>query len=194
MVRRREWRLRNPAGSRRSRPRLDAWPATPAATAKEGGGGRGAEEAAGALFRARTAADAIRSALAQTRQALQSPDMKSAVVNTDLEAPYAEYERGLAGLLEKRRAAEAALTAIVSEYVDRTLPAPAATAKEGGGGRGAEEAAGALFRARTAADAIRSALAQTRQALQSPDMKSAVVNTDLEAPYAEYERGLAGLH
>ncbi|QCF49406.1 UNVERIFIED_ASMBLY: large tegument protein [human gammaherpesvirus 4] len=102
--------------------RLDAWPATPAATAKEGGGGRGAEEAAGALFRARTAADAIRSALAQTRQALQSPDMKSAVVNTDLEAPYAEYERGLAGLLEKRRSAEAALTAIVSEYVDRTLP------------------------------------------------------------------------
>ncbi len=101
--------------------RLDAWPATPAATAKEGGGGRGAEEAAGALFRARTAADAIRSALAQTRQALQSPDMKSAVVNTDLEAPYAEYERGLAGLLEKRRAAEAALTAIVSEYVDLLL-------------------------------------------------------------------------
>ncbi len=33
--------------------------------------------------------------------------MKSAVVNTDLEAPYAEYERGLAGLLEKRRSAEA---------------------------------------------------------------------------------------
>ncbi len=108
--------------------RLDAWPATPAATAKEGGGGRGAEEAAGALFRARTAADAIRSALAQTRQALQSPDMKSAVVNTDLEAPYAEYERGLAGLLEKRRAAEAALTAIVSEYVNdpgqANLPPP----------------------------------------------------------------------
>ncbi len=44
--------------------RLDAWPATPAATAKEGGGGRGAEEAAGALFRARTAADLGASAAA----------------------------------------------------------------------------------------------------------------------------------
>ncbi|AAK95420.1 BPLF1 [Macacine gammaherpesvirus 4] len=98
--------------------RLDAWPTT---ASTSDGGGRGAEEA-GALFRARTAAGALRAALTQARQALQSPDAKSATVNTDLEAPYEGYERGLAELQEKRRAAEAALSAAVSEYVDRTLP------------------------------------------------------------------------
>ncbi|AYA49803.1 hypothetical protein [macacine gammaherpesvirus 13] len=97
--------------------RLDAWP-TASTTV---GGGRGAEEAA-ALFRARTAAGALRAALTQARQALQSPNAKSATVNTDLETPYAGYERGLAELQEKKRATEAALSAAVSEYVDRTLP------------------------------------------------------------------------
>ncbi len=63
-----------------------------------------------------------RTCSSSARTSAASASVSSSEKKSHLEAPYAEYERGLAGLLEKRRAAEAALTAIVSEYVDRTLP------------------------------------------------------------------------